>query len=489
METLMEGDGHRFPGGQETLKYHLYCAAEKLSAEALLDKVRRVAHESAANHLWHCDALRFEKGSSEEVTGFNHIYGFLWFGPNIDDEWHAVKVLYILTERIPGLIAQIIDLDDGELLLIESADHLPSWIESHNGDGRAFVCLGALHIVPRSIDTSNLRGCLEAVLHTEVTTRAEDESQAQIKRRFDPADTNILAGNAILPEPTAMVLSKYPSMMSFAVAGMKIMSNGVPSVRERQLSGKSVRCGVKMTALQVVEFHESLNEDIARRLRDGDASEQEFEKVLGLWIHAAMENAFSVASDPHTGEDLSLQFRDRFLSNSKAQCMAALVDTSTELMPPNDSDKALYNQFKAGSSEQSFVRPEQLIAEATAGLKDFFASESGIEGVHGESEQLHVDFEAVSAAVADALGYEEGPFKQDKREDSADDEASSEDETFNLNVDAEAIDNILRSVNAQTGSSGPAGNLLSSMGINVKDLMHALNENAGGSKMLDEQLD
>eukprot|EP00188_Purpureofilum_apyrenoidigerum_P001656 Plantae.Rhodophyta-Purpureofilum_apyrenoidigerum.ctg1938.p1 GENE.Plantae.Rhodophyta-Purpureofilum_apyrenoidigerum.ctg1938~~Plantae.Rhodophyta-Purpureofilum_apyrenoidigerum.ctg1938.p1 ORF type:complete len:491 (-),score=92.15 Plantae.Rhodophyta-Purpureofilum_apyrenoidigerum.ctg1938:1161-2633(-) len=485
METQEGVNGPSLTGAQDSVEYHLYCASEDVSANALLCQVREVARELTKGRLWHCDALRFEEGSGEGAAGFHQIYGFLWYGPNVEDEWQTVRVVYALTERLPGLVARCTDSDDGELLLIEAADHLPVWIESHDkGDGRAFIYNSALHLVPRSVNAGNLQACLEAVLDEKVATLANDRCQSQIKERFDIADNNGLAGNALLPEPAAKILSIYPYAMSFALAGMRIRSSNVPYERERRLSGDTVRCRVEMTSLQVIEFHESLNEQVAQQLRDGNVIERDFEKSLGLWIHAALENAFSVTLGICADEELRLQFRNLFMRESRTQCIALLQDPSSTFTPASDDNRSLYNCFKADTSEQQSMDRDQLIDQAAKKVKDFFSQESAFDGVdESESEELHVDSNAVFSAVANALNYEEGPFEQTRREGMAhnDEFNENEDALSELNINAEAMENILRSIEAQSGSSGPAGNLLASMGLDVRDLMRALSSSTDPS--------
>ena len=55
-----------------------------------------------------------------------HLYGISHFGDNIQDEWFIVSLLFHISTEMPSLIIRVYDAD-GEFLLIEAADHLPSW--------------------------------------------------------------------------------------------------------------------------------------------------------------------------------------------------------------------------------------------------------------------------------------------------------------------------------------------------------------------------
>lgn len=54
--------------------------------------------------------------------------GVTGFGDSIEDEWLVVYILRELTRKFPDLWVKISD-NDGEFLLVEAADALPSWIE------------------------------------------------------------------------------------------------------------------------------------------------------------------------------------------------------------------------------------------------------------------------------------------------------------------------------------------------------------------------
>lgn len=64
-----------------------------------------------------------------------HLYGISHYGDNIEDEWFMVYLLKELTKEISGLIARVHDVD-GEILLIEAANFLPTWANPENCENR-----------------------------------------------------------------------------------------------------------------------------------------------------------------------------------------------------------------------------------------------------------------------------------------------------------------------------------------------------------------
>ncbi|KAF9581772.1 hypothetical protein BGW38_001091 [Lunasporangiospora selenospora] len=60
---------------------------------------------------------------------------------------HARKLI----QSIISSILQGIQDNDGELLLIEAADHIPSWLDPESSENRVFIFNGDLHIVPIAV--------------------------------------------------------------------------------------------------------------------------------------------------------------------------------------------------------------------------------------------------------------------------------------------------------------------------------------------------
>ncbi|KAJ3024050.1 hypothetical protein HKX48_007981, partial [Thoreauomyces humboldtii] len=69
------------------------------------------------------------------------------FGDCIDDEWFIVSILREITREFQGVVASLYD-NDGEFLLIEAADHLPSWLDPSTSANRVFLYAGTLHLIP-----------------------------------------------------------------------------------------------------------------------------------------------------------------------------------------------------------------------------------------------------------------------------------------------------------------------------------------------------
>lgn len=64
-----------------------------------------------------------------------HLGGRTEFGDNVEDEWFIVYLLKRITRAFSQLAATIQD-NDGEFLLIETAEYLPKWLDPESSENR-----------------------------------------------------------------------------------------------------------------------------------------------------------------------------------------------------------------------------------------------------------------------------------------------------------------------------------------------------------------
>ncbi|KAG0087782.1 hypothetical protein BGZ92_006977 [Podila epicladia] len=118
-------------------------------AKALISSI---VSDLAKRYIWHKDAfsLRVVSGKGKLIESQPYLKGETRFGDSLDDEWMVVFLLREISKRIPGSIVRVQD-NDGEFLLIEAADCIPSWLDPDNSDNRVFIHDGDLHIIPIAV--------------------------------------------------------------------------------------------------------------------------------------------------------------------------------------------------------------------------------------------------------------------------------------------------------------------------------------------------
>ncbi|KAF9355227.1 hypothetical protein BGX34_010584 [Mortierella sp. NVP85] len=151
---------------EETVSYTVYLAPVSLSTldrsrdlfsvgleSAKLTKtlVSSIVADLTKDYIWHKDAFSLRADTwDSEFASHPYLKGETRIGDSLDDEWLIVFILREITKRIPGSVVRVHD-NDGEFLLIEAADHIPSWLDPDTSENRVFIYEGNLHIIPIAI--------------------------------------------------------------------------------------------------------------------------------------------------------------------------------------------------------------------------------------------------------------------------------------------------------------------------------------------------
>ncbi|KAJ8296593.1 Protein ecdysoneless [Rhodotorula toruloides] len=159
----------------------------------------------------------------------------------VDDEWFVVWLLKQVTEKWRDAAVAVED-DDGEFLLIEAADVLPSWVTPQNAAHRVWIYRGELHLIPlehksalpfeeESMSPSfdpeeegflDRATALELVRDDNVATRAAREVEEAVWARIAGYPGKIKEHHhrtlTYLPTDIALALVDSPSLVAEAIA-------------------------------------------------------------------------------------------------------------------------------------------------------------------------------------------------------------------------------------------------------------------------------
>lgn len=171
---------------ENKLKYQLFLSRKP--DDQLVDRyLNHVNKVILSNSQSHSDQ---EQTSTFDLTPHpkrNLCYGSLEFNQNIEDEWFIVYILYELSKFDNDLVIEVHDAD-GDILLIEAADHLPSWLESNKSKNRCFIHKGKLHIIPEHINLKDLQNQYQLKSETS-TSITVTQAAAQFVRDLNKATT------------------------------------------------------------------------------------------------------------------------------------------------------------------------------------------------------------------------------------------------------------------------------------------------------------
>lgn len=198
-----------------------------------ISKLNSILETFTKDYMWHCDSLIFkprtrtvqlldhvinDTSKPAESSMLPHIHARLRFDEDIGDEWFSVYLIFKLTETLEGLIARLVD-SDGEFLLIEAADHLPTWAEPERCQNQVFVVNGQVHVI-----NDKSFGRLEQLMSLNKSPQnylLSRDAQLAVRKRLDPYPGEIgkrrHKARAFLPEKAASILAQEPGLIAYAI--------------------------------------------------------------------------------------------------------------------------------------------------------------------------------------------------------------------------------------------------------------------------------
>ncbi|ESK98503.1 suppressor-like protein [Moniliophthora roreri MCA 2997] len=134
---------------EDTLQYRLYPRKEetidKPSAATLATCIHSFVDSSLPpEFLWHRDSFELKVAQDTDTQEW-FLEGRMRVGDCVDDEWCTIWLLREISSKWDVAIS-VYDTD-GEFLLIEAADALPSWVKPTNSENRVWIYRSQLHLI------------------------------------------------------------------------------------------------------------------------------------------------------------------------------------------------------------------------------------------------------------------------------------------------------------------------------------------------------
>ena len=155
-------------------------------------------------YIWQVDCFSLSLRFDHDVW---HIHGSSCVGDNIEDEWFIIWILLQITAKFRNTTAAVSD-SDGEFLLIEASDVIPSWLKPETATNRVFIRHGKVHVIPLPTHPADLLhlplNCtLLVALNIMVASNSCDDVAAR--------DSTICTFNAAIDDVIASRLRDYPA--------------------------------------------------------------------------------------------------------------------------------------------------------------------------------------------------------------------------------------------------------------------------------------
>lgn len=136
---------------ENCVEYILVVLDEQLEGRKLLsalETVRKTAMQTAdrltKGYIWQRDAFQL---AIKNERGLVYLHGSSYYGDAVEDEWLIAYLLRELTKSFDNLWVRVFD-SEGEFLLVEAANVLPSWLSPEIDTNRTWVNQEKLHIIP-----------------------------------------------------------------------------------------------------------------------------------------------------------------------------------------------------------------------------------------------------------------------------------------------------------------------------------------------------
>ncbi|KAI8897892.1 SGT1 protein-domain-containing protein [Globomyces pollinis-pini] len=155
----------------------------------------------------------------------NHVYGKIVIGDSLMDEWFIVYLLRELSLWLDHLVIRYIyrrlmisvNDSDGEFLLIEAAEYLPSDLNPSDSDFRVYIHQGQLHLIPLSFKDLTREKSIE-LIQSDTITIASNEIQNAAFTNIQQFPTklaeNIHRAQVIVPHIVAHLLYHCPNLIA-----------------------------------------------------------------------------------------------------------------------------------------------------------------------------------------------------------------------------------------------------------------------------------
>ncbi|KAI0121624.1 SGT1 protein-domain-containing protein [Xylariales sp. AK1849] len=226
-EEKSEGFPRRLP--ENCVEYILFIIDSQLEARALLsalENVRKAAGQLTErltrDYIWQRDGLQLQVKNDK---GLVYLHGTSYYGDSVEDEWLIVYLLRELTKYFDNVWVRVFD-SDGEFLLVEAANALPTWLSPEIDSNRVWIHQGKLGIIPLEKESLEKRplSLVEAASYIKSTPSSlvyspfvEAEAFYRLEKYPGHIQGSIHQSRATIPRKLAYILHEKPAAIAPAI--------------------------------------------------------------------------------------------------------------------------------------------------------------------------------------------------------------------------------------------------------------------------------
>ncbi len=437
-----------------------------------------------------------------DFRGHSFLYGELEYGDYIPDLWLLTSILFGFSSRDPNLYIRVFD-QDGEFLLIEGASQLPAWLASENvAANRVWINDQSIKVIPSDFnpeDSITLENALDFISKRsfkiakllDLTEFLSDKLQTTA---LEDSLHNIFEERVSVSEKMFKLIARNKFYLSNATINYHL-EQGLPDLYKLgskalgddyyvDSTHKSVIVNIRVSLLAHVYFKKyggdaEKNGQLLTHLVDrfiAENKENDDIKIdIGVFKGSVGKYNKAVDEDPLQRELVRYNVIEKFVKS----------------IEPNLDDIEMPGKVKVDNPEEMLSKIKKYVNEdddGSANEDDGSNTDENIkkmfkeEGVSIDEDDFFEFFckEALSLKPGDLEKMrrsegEEGPVGEGKNAlgDNYDDQNDSVGDARDLDdddMDVEMITNLLKSLKAEDGVSGPVSSLLRQIGIDENEL-------------------
>ncbi|KAI9361939.1 SGT1 protein-domain-containing protein [Pilaira anomala] len=182
------------------------------------------------DYIWQKDRFHLSiTYDQHQDPRYPFLFGLTRFGDCLNDEWFIVYLLKSISLFLPESAISLVD-NDGDVLLIEAAHHLPYWLDPSNSENRVYLYEGKVHIIPLASSPADIlqiptSGKLLRERAIDILRKRKPVASKPIQDAIDErvqgypsaAKEEIHRANCLLPTKAAFVLLSEPQLITLAI--------------------------------------------------------------------------------------------------------------------------------------------------------------------------------------------------------------------------------------------------------------------------------
>lgn len=182
------------------------------------------------NYIWQKDRFHLSiTYDQHQDPKYPFLFGLTRFGDCLNDEWFIVYLLKSISLFLPESVISLVD-NDGDVLLIEAAHHLPYWLDPSNSENRVYLYEGKVHIIPLASSPADIlqiptSGKLLRERAIDILRKRKPVASKSIQDAIDErvqgypnaAKEEIHRAHCLLPTKAAFVLLSEPQLITLAI--------------------------------------------------------------------------------------------------------------------------------------------------------------------------------------------------------------------------------------------------------------------------------